>query len=150
MQRNSNSIRRSTIHPTAISGCATLLLLAACGKPAAPPADMPAIAAAANPPKASVAASPGEDWAGKWVGVEGLALEIAPRAAMPGRHDIRITLMDGTTTHEGTGTADGISFMRDGQAETIRAGTGADTGLKWLADKTDCLIIKPGEAFCRG
>jgi hypothetical protein len=58
--------------------------------------------------------------------------------------------MDGTTTHEGTGTADGISFMRDGQAETIRAGTGADTGLKWLADKTDCLIIKPGEAFCRG
>jgi hypothetical protein len=31
----------------------------------------------------------------------------------------------------------------------LRATDGAGTGMKWLADKTDCLVVAPGEGFCR-
>jgi hypothetical protein len=36
----------------------------------------------------------------------------------------------------------GISFKRNGQAETIRSGKCERTGMKWLADKKDCLLIR--------
>jgi hypothetical protein len=52
-------------------------------------------------------------------------------------------------TYDGVATADGIQFTRDGKAESIRAGNGEGTGMKWLLDKKNCLIIKYGEGFCR-
>ena len=42
-----------------------------------------------------------------------------------------------------------MQFQRDGKSETISAGSGRDTGMKWLLDKKNCLIIKIGEGFCR-
>jgi hypothetical protein len=40
--------------------------------------------------------------------------------------------------------------VRDGTTETIRATDGAGTGMKWLANKTDCLVVTVGsEGFCR-
>ena len=39
--------------------------------------------------------------------------------------------------------------MRDGRAESIAATTGDETGMKWLAGKTNCLTIKVGEGYCR-
>ncbi|MES2681883.1 MAG: hypothetical protein V4650_00040 [Pseudomonadota bacterium] len=56
---------------------------------------------------------------------------------------------DGAKAYEGRSKLDHITFERDGKAESIRAGTGADTGMKWLAEKKDCLVIQPGEGFCR-
>jgi hypothetical protein len=45
-------------------------------------------------------------------------------------------------TYRGTATRAGISFERNGKAETIRSGKGERTGMKWLADKKDCLVIR--------
>ena len=42
-------------------------------------------------------------------------------------------------------TARGIWYP----TETIIATSGKGTGMKWLADKHDCLVIKPGEGYCR-
>lgn len=90
-----------------------------------------------------------DGWAGKWVGVEGLALTIA-KAQTPGAYRLHVSLMDGTNDYDGRAEGDVIRFTRDGKSETIRHGTGAETGLKWLAGKRDCLIIRDGEGFCRG
>jgi hypothetical protein len=32
--------------------------------------------------------------------------------------------------------------------ETLEARNGDETGMKWLAGKTDCLTVKPGEGYC--
>lgn len=92
---------------------------------------------------------PTDAWIGKWVGVEGLVLDIA-KADLPGRYRLRVTLLDGTSDYAGRADGETIRFTRDGKEETIRATNGAGTGLKWLAEKKDCLVIKPGEGFCRG
>lgn len=57
--------------------------------------------------------------------------------------------LDGARTFPATATAEGISFERDGVRESIRVTDGAATGMKWLADKSDCLTVKPGEGYCR-
>lgn len=132
---------------------AALLLIAACAKPA--PENV-AAGNIADPDITEVTDDSGgaegptavADWNGKWIGVEGLVLVIAPGATADTRK-LKITLMDGTNDYVGKVDDDQIEFMRDGKMETIHAGTGAETGLKYLADKDDCLIIKPGEGFCR-
>ncbi len=87
-----------------------------------------------------------EEWMGRWIGPEGTYLELAYN-----RPDYTVTIqsLDGVESYRGTASAEGISFERAGQMETIRAGTGEDTGMKWLLDKENCLYIKTGEGFCR-
>lgn len=87
-------------------------------------------------------------WAGKWTGPEGLALEIS-KAATPGSYDVKITLLDGTESYAGTAAGETIHFKRGGTQETIRKATGDETGLKYLAGKKNCLMIKQAEGFCR-
>ena len=136
-----------------IAPLAALLLIAACAKPALENAVASNIA---DPDITEVADDSGggegptavADWNGKWIGVEGLVLVIAPGATAETRK-LRITLLDGTSDYVGTVKGDEIDFTRDGKGETIKAGTGAETGLKYLVEKDDCLIIKPGEGFCR-
>jgi len=95
--------------------------------------------------------APTDSWVGKWTGPEGLFLTIQPVAGEPGRYSIRNR--DTLDREAGyTGIADGatIRFVRDGNDMVVRPGTGAETGFKWLADKTDCLIVVPGqEGYCR-
>lgn len=91
-----------------------------------------------------------DSWAGRWTGPEGLFL-IVETGASPGTYDL---VLKGDLDSEGdrfTGTAEGetIVFTRNGARETIRKASGDETGLKWLAGKTDCVMIKPGEGFCR-
>ena len=93
-------------------------------------------------------ALPTDDWLGKWTGVEGLFLDIAP-TAQAGRYVLTIGLLDGVQHHEGIAEGGAIRFTRDGVRETIRPVSGDETGLEWLAGKTNCLMIKPGEGFCR-
>ncbi len=145
-----------TIRSTA--SLAALLLLAACarGEDVQPIDNNMAVenAAAESLEDASPAGNdsaptlPTDAWVGKWVGVEGLVLDIQP-AGERGHYLLSVTLLDGTKSYEGTAEGDLIRFIRDGRPESIRAATGAQTGLKWLADKQNCLMIQQGEGFCR-
>ena len=145
-----------TIRP--VSAFVALLLLAACarGEDAHPIQNGAAVDKGADlsdyddntDENASAAALPTDAWVGKWIGVEGLVLDIQPSGER-GRYVLSVTLLDGTKSYEGTAEGDLIRFMRDGRPESIRAATGDQTGLKWLAGKQNCLMIQQGEGFCR-
>lgn len=87
-------------------------------------------------------------WIGQWPGVEGTFLKVEAGAAA-GTYTLTQGTLDGVNTYQGAADGTVIAFERNGIRETVRAGSGADTGLKWLAEKTDCLVIKDGEGYCR-
>lgn len=95
---------------------------------------------------------PTDDWVGRWAGPEGLYLDIQPSPnGKRGHYAIanRDTL-DREANYAGEADGTAISFVRDGQALSIRQGSGEETGFKYLAGKTDCLIVIPGkEGYCR-
>jgi len=85
---------------------------------------------------------------GKWTGPEGTSLTITPQG-VGGHYTVTVTNLDGPRTFQGEATADGIAFTRDGRTLTIHKGSGADTGMKWLADKNDCVVVDANEGYCR-
>ena len=89
-----------------------------------------------------------ESWLGSWTGPEGTALLLSRTTA--NKYDVTIRSLDGVATYPGVWTHDEIDFIREGKTERIRAGTGIDTGMKWLLEKKNCLVIKRSEGFCRG
>ena len=96
--------------------------------------------------------APTQQWVGRWTGPEGLFLDIQPSPNGKAGH-YALTNKD-TLDRQGdyAGIADGatIRFVRDGKDMAIRPGTGDETGFKYLAGKTDCLIVVPGqEGYCR-
>jgi hypothetical protein len=97
-------------------------------------------------PVASAAPRKIDEWIGRWNGPEGTYLEISKSGDT---YEIQIMDLDKVQTYRGTATSDGISFERNGKAETIRSANGERTGMKWLADKKDCLVIRKSEAYCR-
>lgn len=117
----------------------TLALLGACSStenPALPPPSLPS-------------AAPAETythWLGRWPGVEGTYLELSRRG--PG-FTVLIRDLDGAATYPGDAQADGIVFVRAGRSERLHAGDGRATGMKWLLDKHNCLVIRDGEGYCR-
>lgn len=145
-----------------VPALAVLMLLAACarGEDAHPidnvvAADADANAAIAvedeidgNASNAAEDARPTDAWIGKWIGVEGTTLDIQP-AGEPGRYLLSLTLLDGKLSFEGVADGDQIGITRDGKAQFVRAATGKETGLKWLVEKQNCLMIQAGEGFCR-
>lgn len=115
------------------------LLLAACAKePAAP--------AAAAPTASAVSSAVPASWVGKWNGVEGTWLEIASTG---GAWTVTVANLDGPRSFPATAADGTLSFERDGVRETLHATDGAGTGMKWLAEKRNCIAIKSGEGFCR-
>lgn len=121
------------------------LLLIACGDKTTPvsansTSSETAVEAAATAPIKTDA------WVGTWKGPEGTSLHIAGGG---GNYKITIADLDSATQYEGATTSNKIVFERDGVKETIEASSGADTGMKWLADKSDCLRVKSGEGWCR-
>lgn len=127
-----------------------LALLAACDKtPKEAPKPAPASVQATLVPETP----PTDKWVAKWVGVEGLHLTIAKDDSI-GRGHYLLTMQygldaDDAGTFKGEATEDGIAFIRPDGPQLLRAGDGAATGLKWLADKKDCLIVATGEGYCR-
>jgi putative lipoprotein len=104
-------------------------------------------ASAAVPPATSNAPDfPTDLWLGQWNGPEGTYLLLAKNGD---KYVVKIRSLDGLDTYEGVAAGERIQFTRDGKAESIRAGSGEETGMKWLLDKKNCLIIKTGEGFCR-
>jgi hypothetical protein len=91
-------------------------------------------------------------WAGRWTGPEGTYLELNQVQAVdtaPASYDIAIRDLDRERRYSGHAQGDTIVFTRNGVTETIRQGNGKETGMKWLADKHRCLIIRTGEGYCR-
>lgn len=92
-----------------------------------------------------------DEWVGRWIGVEGLNLTIA-KGAEAGHYQLDMqygTDADMAGSYDGVGTADGIAFTRPDGTQLLRAASGDETGLKYLAGKTDCLKVKDGEGYCR-
>lgn len=148
------------------SAVALMLVIGACDRGArpadrTPPADAPAASAteASSPDVApaslaTVAATPGtpapaalDGWLGRWAGPEGTSLLLESKK--DGGYRITITSLDGPRSFDGRAAGEGLAFERDGQAETLHAGNGHDTGMKWLADESDCLVVRSGEGYCR-
>ncbi|MEL7893559.1 MULTISPECIES: hypothetical protein [Halomonadaceae] len=94
-----------------------------------------------------------DQWVGRWTGVEGLFLEISKDDfAGPGHYLLHMRYgldADQIGTFEGQATAEGISFNRGDGSQLLRAGDGEATGMKWLLEKEDCLVVKTGEGYCR-
>lgn len=87
-------------------------------------------------------------YAGRWVGVEGMFMNVTPRG--DGRFDIEMQYdLDNRVTVIGYSTGDGLAIPRGGELLVARPTDGDATGLKYLAGKTDCLTVKPGEGYCR-
>lgn len=87
-----------------------------------------------------------DQWLGQWNGPEGTFLVLSKDGD---KYSVKINSLDGPATYEGIVVRDHIQFQRDGKKESIRAGSGKDTGMKWLLDEKNCLVIKMSEGFCR-
>ena len=88
------------------------------------------------------------DYLGRWIGVEGMYLDVAAKPGGGLTLDMQWDL-DHHGRFDGSVTAEGLRFMRDGIAESALHTNGDATGLKYLEDKKDCLTVKPGEGYCR-
>lgn len=93
------------------------------------------------------------DFAGRWIGPEGMFLDIAADPEVgPGHYTIRNrwgldTEMEGA--FKGTVEAGVLRFTRPDGDQTLTPGSGEATGMKYLLDKSDCLIVRTGEGYCR-
>lgn len=101
--------------------------------------------AAANP-SAATSVPITDKWLGKWIGPEGTFLQLA---GGNGKYDIIIQNLDGPRTLQGMARGDQIEFERHGVKESIRATNGAETGMKWLSEKSNCLTVRASEGYCR-
>jgi hypothetical protein len=87
-----------------------------------------------------------DGWVGEWRGPEGTSLKISKQQV---GYEVTVTNLDGPRQFHGIAADEVLQFERDGKTETVRAGDGAATGMKWLAGKKDCLVVAPGEGYCR-
>ncbi|UVI38146.1 hypothetical protein [Qipengyuania spongiae] len=113
---------------------------------AAEPAALPSAAATSE---AAIAANRFTAWEGRWTGVEGMYVDIKPNGDGTFTLDMQSDL-DTKGTYQGVPVENGIRFERGGEEFVLRAGNGEQTGLKWLLDKEDCLVVAEGEGYCRG
>lgn len=107
----------------------------------------PAPAPAAHP-AAPPAAKVEGDYLGRWVGVEGMYLNVAKGSGDGVTLDMQWDL-DHKGTFDGKVTPAGIAFTREGKELLLKPTDGDATGLKYLAGKKDCLTVASGEGYCR-
>jgi hypothetical protein len=98
------------------------------------------------PNSAGAVTEPTDEWLGRWDGPEGTYLELSRNGD---KYVVVIQDLDGPKKFEGFGDGHRIRFTRDGKTEFISAGDGEAAGMKWLADKKNCLLTKKGEGWCR-
>ena len=87
-----------------------------------------------------------DKWLGKWSGPEGTFLQLA---GSNGKYEVTIQNLDGRRTFQGQAAGNRIEFERNGVKEFLRATNGAETGMKWLSEKSNCLTVRAGEGYCR-
>jgi len=94
------------------------------------------------------ACEPSSPMVGKWQGANGAWIDVLDTEN--GTYGVMISDASGPITLGGTLSKDGrIYFQRNGINESIRPGTGKEAGVKELAEKQNCIIIKTGEGYCR-
>jgi hypothetical protein len=122
------------------------LALAACQDrtPEAAPAAGAGSPAGSAP--APVPAPATDAWLGQWNGPEGTYLQLAGSG---GEYEVTIRNLDGPRTFPGKAVGERIEFERDGVKESLRATNGAETGMKWLSEKKNCVTVRAGEGYCR-
>lgn len=138
-------------HRLMIAALASMSLLAACKQAEQAPAAETATPVESTAAPADDTAAASVDvaaWVGKWTGPEGMYATITPGT------DGKISLemqsdLDTKATYEGTAAADGISFKRGEETLVLKRATGDETGLRYLAGKKDCVMVKSGEGYCR-
>lgn len=141
-----------------LASAAALVVLAGCGKAEAPaPAENATteeVPVETVPAEGNEVADPAtaahrfESWAGKWTGVEGMYVTIA--TAEPGKYKLEMQSdLDTKGTYDGEDSEHGIKFKRGNEELSLHRGSGDETGLKYLAGKKECLIVKSGEGYCR-
>ncbi|HJS12921.1 MAG TPA: hypothetical protein VJ811_16750 [Sphingopyxis sp.] len=142
-----------------LASAAALILLAGCEKAEAPaPAPTDAttteVPVETAPPEGAEATDPATashrfaSWAGKWTGVEGMYVTIT--TAEPGKYKLEMQSdLDTKGTYDGQDSEHGIQFTRGTDKLSLTRASGDETGLKYLAGKKECLIVKAGEGYCR-
>jgi hypothetical protein len=136
-----NAPAQDAMAPSDVASGATVSTSA---RPSAlPPPDM---GAPAEPVANDLGTKIVDGWVGTWTGPEGTSLKIAKQEV---GYEVTVTNLDGPRQFHGIAADDVLQFERDGTTETVHAGNGAATGMKWLAGKKDCLVVKAGEGYCR-
>ena len=137
-----------------LAGAAALALLTGCEKAEAPaPAkttttEVPVETVPSDIEAEADSAHRFASWAGKWTGVEGMYVTIT--SAEPGKYKLEMQSdLDTKGTYDGEDSEHGIKFKRGTEELSLRRGSGDETGLKYLAGKKECLIVKSGEGYCR-
>jgi hypothetical protein len=87
-----------------------------------------------------------DKWMGKWNGPGETWLTLEPQG---NRYLITIRSNESLSTYEGRPATHRITFERFSVKESIRPGSAKEAGVAALADKGDCLVVKPGEAYCK-
>ena len=123
-------------------GCATLVLLVA-GCEDRKSGSVKVVAASSS---GTTSAPAPDKWFGKWNGPEGTFLQLT---GSNGKYEVTIQNLDGLRTFQGQAAGNQIEFERNGVKESLRATNGAETGMKWLSEKSNCLTVRAGEGYCR-
>ncbi len=132
-----------------IAGLSLVLALGACGSSAPDPVPSQDTAAGVETPEIAPTAPSHSEWAGKWIGPEGMYVQITSTAA--GAYNLEMQSdLDTKGTYNGQDAEGGIKFARGGERLLLRAATGDETGLTDLAGKKNCLMVKSGEGYCKG
>ncbi|MEJ7805428.1 MAG: hypothetical protein WKG03_05855 [Telluria sp.] len=121
-----------------LSAVALLIMASGCSKQGAVPG--PAVPNPVN------VVDPSAPLLGRWNGPEGSFLLVEGEG---GKYAVTVQNLDGPRTFDGKAAGEAITFLRDGTTMTIRPTNGAGTGMKWLAKRKDCVVIAPGEGYCR-
>lgn len=131
-----NSTLRSLV------ACTALTLLAASCEDRKTDSEQVVAAAASGATSTPVA----DKWLGKWSGPEGTFLQLV---GSNGKYEVTIQNLDGSRKFQGQAAGDHVEFERNGVKESLRATNGAETGMKWLSEKSNCLTVRAGEGYCR-
>ena len=117
-------------------------------------------AATSSPAISPEVANPGEaavqKLVGKWDGPEGTYLSVTEKLGadgkqqLPRKFEFEIKDLDRAEKFEVTAKDGTIKFTRKGKAETVKAATGTETGMKGFEKETNCVVLSKGsEGFCK-
>lgn len=135
-------------HHIMIASLVSVSLLGACKQAEQTPATEAPTETTAVPAETAAPSIDVTAWAGKWTGVEGMYATITP--GTDGKVSLEMQSdLDTKGTYEGTASTEGISFKRGEETLLLKKATGDETGLKYLAGKKDCVMVKSGEGYCR-
>lgn len=154
---NTLKLRRPFLLVTAaMAAC----ILGACTTPEGPkPVNTPPVATQSpsiSPEAANLAEAAVQKLIGKWDGQEGTYLTVTEKMGADGKQqfprkfEVEIKDLDKAERFEGTAKDGVIEFTRKGKTETVKAATGAETGMKYLEKETNCVVVTKGsEGFCK-